>query len=100
MAEQITWTHLAERVRRQLDELDMRPVGSSDAEVVYNFALWLMGQNKTLGRDLAEAKNYGKRKTQEVEHLRNLVEARKGKTKQRLSILEEQVAKLLEAADL
>lgn len=95
MAQQISFTHLTERVRCQLAEMEMLPVGANDAEVVYNFLFWLLTQKVKLERDLAEAKNYSQYKTGEVDRLESLLESSKGKTKVRLAQLEEKVEQLL-----
>lgn len=99
MPEQITFTHLCARVRCQILEMGMQPVGSTDAEVTYNFTLWLLAQKRKLERDLEETKKYGEYKAQESERLQSLLDSRKGKTKQRLAILEDQVGQLMQWID-
>ena len=105
MAEQITWTHVDKLVRQLHSEAGLMRVGTTDAEVAYNFVKFLSSARTKAENTALKLSEYlmeSERRARNLDHRLSLAqqETAKGKTKQRLAILEEQVAKLLEAADL
>jgi polyhydroxyalkanoate synthesis regulator phasin len=73
------------------DDLGMRPIGLTDAEVTHAFIQWLMRRSKEIQHDSGRLEQRADMLEIELSKLRN---APKSKTKQRLAKLEEQVSEM------
>jgi hypothetical protein len=99
MSEQITWTHVDKLVRKMHDERGMLQSGMNDAEVTYTMIKFLDRQTRTFSQSNEELEARCGALEVQLMRAKEAQVLPKGKTKQRLAILEERVGQLMQWAD-